>query len=85
MLVVALRDTAGVKYAEDYVKLSVAQSAHIFPETVCIVCVCVGVSFFSVWLSGIPRGSVGRSVVGGGSDVLVGTFGSSVTCSSLAC
>lgn len=45
MLAVSLRDTAGVKYAEDYVKLSVAQSAHIFPETVrIIVCAfCVSV------------------------------------------
>lgn len=44
MLAVSLRDTAGVKYAEDYVKLSVAQSAHIFPETVRII-VCVYVLF----------------------------------------
>ncbi|KAG4071558.1 hypothetical protein HA402_011712 [Bradysia odoriphaga] len=31
MLAVSLKDTAGVKYAEDFIKLSVAQSHHIFP------------------------------------------------------
>lgn len=34
MLAVSLKDTAGVKYAEDFIKLSVAQSHHIFPTQV---------------------------------------------------
>lgn len=34
MLSVSLRDTAGVKYAEDFIKLSIAQSRHIFPTQV---------------------------------------------------
>lgn len=34
MLAVSLRDTAGVKYAEDFIKLSIAQSQHIFPTQV---------------------------------------------------
>lgn len=34
MLAVSLKDTSGVKYAEDFIKLSVAQSEHIFPTKV---------------------------------------------------
>lgn len=34
MLAVSLKDTSGVKYAEDFIKLSVAQSKHIFPTEV---------------------------------------------------
>lgn len=34
MLAVSLKDISGVKYAEDFIKLSVAQSKHIFPTEV---------------------------------------------------
>lgn len=34
MLAISLKDTLGVKYSEDYIKLSVAQSDHIFPTKV---------------------------------------------------
>lgn len=34
MLLVSLKDTNGIKYAEDYIKLSVGQSSILFPTTV---------------------------------------------------
>lgn len=34
MLAVLLKDSLGVKYAEDYIKLSVAQSGYIYPTKV---------------------------------------------------
>lgn len=36
MLAISLKDTSGVKYAEDFIKLSVEQSQHIFPKKVII-------------------------------------------------
>lgn len=44
MIAISLRDTTGVKHAEDYIKLSVADSQLIYPTKVSAirgVCVCV--------------------------------------------
>lgn len=57
MLAISLKDTLGVKYSEDYIKLSVAQSDHIYPTKVndkkkkkncdlSIICMCVWGFFF---------------------------------------
>lgn len=43
MIAISLRDTTGVKHAEDYIKLSVADSQLIYPtkvSTIRGVCVC---------------------------------------------
>lgn len=47
MIAISLRDTTGVKHAEDYIKLSVADSQLIYPtkvSTIRGVCVCVCVA-----------------------------------------
>ncbi|KAJ6640907.1 Nuclear pore membrane glycoprotein, partial [Pseudolycoriella hygida] len=56
MLAVSLRDTAGVKYAEDFIKLSVAQSHHIFPtQTIFsvgdIICFDSPLTYSANWIS----------------------------------
>ncbi|XP_017475725.1 PREDICTED: nuclear pore membrane glycoprotein 210 isoform X2 [Rhagoletis zephyria] len=56
MIAISLRDTTGVKYAEDYIKLSVAESPNTFPTKTIfsvgdIICFDSPLTLSSVWSS----------------------------------
>ncbi|XP_037941866.1 nuclear pore membrane glycoprotein 210-like [Teleopsis dalmanni] len=56
MIAISLKDTTGVKYAEDYIKLSVAESKHIYPTKTIfsvgdIICFDSPLALSSIWTS----------------------------------
>lgn len=57
MIAISLKDTTGVKHAEDYIKLSVADSQLIYPTKVSTMCVCGSINNMSVQKDqACPRG-----------------------------
>ncbi|XP_068145657.1 nuclear pore membrane glycoprotein 210 [Drosophila tropicalis] len=56
MIAISLKDTTGVKYAEDYIKLSVSESQHIYPTKTIfsvgdIICFDSPLTLSSIWSS----------------------------------